>query len=108
MSNFKALAEDLDSFLGQLKATQPAQTASSSEQHEQRVPIGLSIDDVVRSAFDLVTAQLKEEDSAESIGEAFMLACSAVAKDAKLDESRVQQHALALLESIVEAARRTL
>lgn len=109
--SLKHLAEDLDSFLAGLKKPETkivTPNGSVTFTDAGSIKFGedaAQIDAVVRAAFDYTTAQLKEDDDAAVIGEAFMLACGAVAKDAGLDHDKVQQHALAFLENIVESAR---
>lgn len=101
--SLKHLAEDLDAFLAGLKKPeQKVVTPNGPVKLGEDAP---QIDAVVRAAFDYTTAQLKEDDDADTIGQAFMVACGAVAKDAGLDHDKVHQHALAFLENIVESAR---
>lgn len=109
--SLKRLAEDLDSIIAGLKSAKPTSVSTKSGKLEVEGTVaqtGPSLDEVVRATFDYVTSQLKESDGATSIGEAFMVACSGIAKDAGLDEAKVQAHALMFLEEIVEAARSTL
>jgi len=107
--SLKRLAEDLDSFLAGVKAEPaPAVTTTKPGTLKTDASDSKSIDEVVRATFDYVSSQLKEEDGAEAIGQAFMVACDAIAKDAGLDHGTVQLHALAFLEGIVEAARGSL
>lgn len=113
MSTLKRLAEDLDSFLaGIAKSALPSSPTTvsfnGSGQIQTDAASSKSVDEVVRATFDYVTSQLKEEDGAEAIGQTFMVACDAIAKDAGLDHGKVQLHALAFLEGIVEAARGSL
>lgn len=109
--SLKHVAEDLDSFIAGLKAAKPVAVSTKNGKLEVEGTVaqtGPSLSEVVRATFDYVTSQLKESDGAESIGEAFMVACAGIAKDAGLDQAKVQQHALMFLEEIVEAARSTL
>jgi hypothetical protein len=106
--SLKRLAEDLDSLIAQVAKPEPAKTATPNGTGALKVETTKSVDEVVRAAFDYVTSQLKEDDDATTIGEAFMVAAGAVAKDAGLDHDEVQQRAIMFLDAIVESARGTL
>jgi hypothetical protein len=110
----KTLASDLSTFLKVVGA--PSKKVEQAPQAPV-LPVKQQVEAVdpttdpaalVRAAWDYVSSKLDEHDDAHTIGEAFMLAVSALSQDAAVDRDQMNSAAIDFLESIVEAAREAL
>ena len=117
--DMKSLASDLDSFL-KIVDTAPAKPAAcpTFQKVESVVAAPPQIEEVVdpttdptklvRAAWDYVCSKVQESDQPQMIGEAFMLAVSALSQDADVPLADMQEAAIGFLESIIESARESL
>jgi hypothetical protein len=119
VNNLKALAGDLDSFLRGVTPAPAKATPPSLEQSGQRVATPAALpaqaeqakvppQRLVRAVWDYVSSRIEEEDGARTIGETFMVAVAATARDADVNVDAMNSAAIDFLESIVEAARGVL
>lgn len=88
MSRLAALAAELQQLA-------PPQTESAPE--TAREPAPASPRALARTAIDYVLTQIQEEDDAETLGEAVVIASSALAVDLGLDDNEVVAEAVAFL-----------
>lgn len=119
--DMKSLASDLDSFL-KIVDTAPARPAAcpTFQKVEAQVaaPAPPQIEEVVdpttdptklvRAAWDYVCSKVQESDQPQMIGEAFMLAVSALSQDADVPLAPMQEAAIGFLETILDTARESL
>ena len=120
-ADMKSLASDLDSFLKIVGApARPAACPTFQKVEAQVVapPAPSQVEEVVdpttdptklvRAAWDYVCSKVQESDQPQMIGEAFMLAISALSQDADVPLPDMQEAAISFLETILDTARESL